>query len=936
MGTKLDLFQLEQRQLFDGAALVAGIRPDGSGDGHHADASTDDARVSLEARFASERGGINAPLSRVSDGKRELLVIDSSVKDWTSLTDNLGANVDVLLLDADKDGLQQIADQLLSHNDQDQQRYSSLHILSHGDVGIIQLGNRAIDAQTVADRHSEFAQIGESLDAGADVLLYGCDVASNARGINFLKTLADATQRDVAGSSNKTGGTAAGGDWKLEASVGDVATRTSVGNSLLEDVSYQYLLPTNQAPIAVDDSRNILASQAITDGQALIGNTLGDKTDSDPDGDGFNVAGIRAGDFPAPYVSGDSLNASIEGVWGNLKINEQGLYTYTPNSRALSLATGEYRIDVFTYTICDPSGALDTATITVGLYGARPTVNLPPVAVPDVRTLCESEVINNGQAIAGNLFGDKTDSDPNNDAFGVTGATIGDVSQGPAVSGGVGVPLTGQFGTLVINSDGSYTYTPNANAIALYQGQSGRDVFTYTICDSGSLTSNTTISITVCGEGSPPLPVNRPPVANNDVREICEDDLLTNGQAIRGNAQGDTADSDPDGDVLKVQGIAAGDSGSASISSGVGTAVTGTWGSITIDRNGNYIYQPNAAAQALSDGESVKDVFTYTICDPSGALSTAKITIEVCGQNDAPNARDDIRTTTPATPITNGGAVTGNALGDTKDGDPDRRDVLTVVGVRPGTEDPNCLPAATGGIRASTTEQANVNKPIEGTYGSLTLKPDGTYIYQPNAAAQNLPQGQKVQDVFTYMVSDGKGGSDCAQITIRMEGTKAAPPVVMPPVVVPPTVTPPVVEGTPLAPLVALPPGRTATSSTLVNTVPVVAPLFLSRPPLTLGSAVIPEQAGALAASPFGEAPTVVKGFVAEAPPAKEDCVPIQKAAAKPGDKIVTKEKLKIKPSIFKGAVEKPNKSFSEQVQTAAKRFKIPAKVAPRIVEKEC
>jgi hypothetical protein len=36
------------------------------------------------------------------------------------------------------------------------------------------------------------------------------------------------------------------------------------------------------------------------------------------------------------------------------------------------------------------------------------------------------------------------------------------------------------------------------------------------------------------------------------------------------------------------------------------------------------------------------------------------------------------------------------------------------------------------------------------------------------------------------------------------------------------------------------------------------------------------------------------------------------------------------------GAVEKPNKSFSEQVQTAAKRFKIPAKVAPRIVEKEC
>jgi VCBS repeat-containing protein len=940
MGTKLDLFQLEQRQLFDGAALVAGAHLESTADQHISEASTDDLRASLEARFSAERISNTPFLSSSLSNKRELLVIDSSVKDWASLTDNLSANVDVLLLDADKDGLQQIADQLLSNISQDQQRYSSLHLLSHGEVGIIQLGNRTIDAQTVADRHSEFAQIGDSLDAGADVLLYGCDVGSNARGINFLKTLADATQRDVAASTNKTGSVAAGGDWKLEATIGDVASRSSVGSSLLEDVSYQYLLPTNQAPVAADDSRVISANQTINDGQALNGNTLGDAKDSDPDGDGFSVAGIRAGDQPAPYVSGGSLNTSIEGQWGAIKINEIGVYSYAPNAAALALTVGQYRTDVFTYSICDPQGALDTATITIGLYGTKASSNLPPIAVPDVRTLCESEVINNGQVILGNLFGDKADSDPNDDAFALVGAVLGDLSQGPGVNGGIGVPIVGQFGTLLINNDGSYTYSPNANAIALFQGQSGRDVFTYTLCDSTGLKSSTTLSITVCGEGTRP-PVNRPPVANNDVREICEDDLLTNGQAIRGNTQGDVADTDPDSDALKVQGISAGDSGSTSISGGVGTAIAGAWGSVTIDRNGSYIYQPNAAAQALSAGETVRDVFTYTICDPSGALSTAKITIDICGQNDSPIARDDVRTTTPSTPINNGGAITGNTLGDTKDGDPDRNDVLTVVGVRPGVEDPNCLPAATGGIRASTGEQANVDKPIEGTYGSLTLKPDGTYTYQPNAAAQNLPQGQKVQDVFTYMVSDGKGGSDCAQITIRMEGTKtvppvAVPPIVVPPVVVPPIVTPPVVRAPPLAPLVSLPTGRTATSSTLASAVPVAAPLLLSRPPLTLGSAVIPEQAGALVASPFGEAPGVVKGFVAEAPPAKEDCIPVQKADAKPGDKVVTKVKPKIKPSIFMAAVDKPNKSFSEQVQTAAKRFKIPAKVAPRIVEKEC
>jgi VCBS repeat-containing protein len=1061
MGTKLDLFQLEQRQLFDGAALISGIDPDGSTDGQ-VEVATSDIRASLEARLAAERAS-NTPLLNQSNNKRELLVIDSSVKDWASLTDNLGANVDVLLLDADKDGLQQIADQLLSHNERGQYRYSSLHLLSHGDVGIIQLGNRVIDAQTVADRHSEFAQIGEGLEAGADVLLYGCDVGSNARGINFLKTLADATQRDVAASTNKTGGSVAGGDWKLEASIGDVSSKTSVGSSFLEDVSYQYLLPTNQAPIAVDDSRIISAVQTITDGQAIIGNLSGDVADSDPNGDSFVVAGIQAGEVSGPVLIG--TNSLTQGLWGTIRINEAGFYTYVPNAAAIALLTGQYQTDTFTYTICDSHGAVASATISIGIYGTKPALNLPPVAVADVRTLCESEVINNGQAIQGNILGDNADSDPEGEAFGVTGVALGDVSQGPAVSGGVATAIVGQYGTLVLRLDGSYTYTPNANAIALFQGQTGRDVFTYTICDTAGLTSNTTISITVCGEGSPPNPINRAPTANNDVRDICEDDLLTNGQAIRGNAQGDARDTDPDGDVLKiagvgskdstgnltdnvgtplagqwgsitvandgsysytpnaaaqglkagqnvsdvfrytvcdaagllstasitinlcgvndgpiarndtrtvcedevlndgkaiagnlngdvtdsdpdgdplkVQGIAAGDSGSLSLSGGVGTAIAGTWGSITIDRDGNYVYRPNAAAQALSAGETAKDVFTYTICDTSGALSTAKITIEVCGQNDAPIAKDDVRTTTPSTPITNGGAITGNALGDTKDGDPDRNDVLSVVGVRPGIEDPNCLPQAIGGIRASTVEQANVNAPISGTYGTLTLKPDGTYIYQPNAAAQDLPQGQKVQDVFTYMVSDGKGGSDCAQITIRMEGTKAAPPVVVPPVVVPPVVTPPtvippVVAATPLAPIIDLPTGRTSTSSTLATAIPVVTPLILSRPQLSLGSAVIPEQAGALLASPFSEAPRVVKGFVEEATPAKEDCIPLQKAAGKPGDKVAVKVKPKIKPSIFAGAVEKPNKSFSEQVQTAAKRFKIPAKVAPRIVEKEC
>lgn len=421
------------------------------------------------------------------------------------------------------------------------------------------------------------------------------------------------------------------------------------------------------------------------------------------------------------------------------------------------------------------------------------------------------------------------------------------------------------------------------------------------------------------------------------MRDVCEDDFLGDGSAVVGNLKGDIADSDPDGGVLKVAGIKAGSTVDA-VTGNVGSAVVGQWGTITVAANGTYIYQPNEAAQNLSAGETVTDVFSYTVCDPSGALSTTTITINVCGQNDAPVARDDVRSTMPTMSLNDGEAVRGNTLGDVKDGDRDRNDVLTVVAVRPGADDPTCLPMASGGLRASTAEQANVNQPIVGTYGTLTLKPDGTYIYQPNSVAQALAEGRKVQDVFTYTVSDGKGGSDCAQITINMVGKvkPVEPPVVVPPVVIPPVVVVPPVIPPVVTPIIPFFPVDTPRIANPVLGIPLLAAVSNPRAPLTLGSAFLAEQAGALPVSPFGETPTVVKGFVAESP-VKEDCIPVEKVKAKsPVSPISQVVKAKIKPSIFAEPLDRPNKSFSEQVKVAAKRFKPPIKVAPRLVEKEC
>ena len=68
----------------------------------------------------------------------------------------------------------------------------------------------------------------------------------------------------------------------------------------------------------------------------------------------------------------------------------------------------------------------------------------------------------------------------------------------------------GTYGTLTLNSDGTYNYVLNANAQTLAQGEIGQDSFTYTVSDgSASDTANLVFNITG---------LNDAPVANPDSR----------------------------------------------------------------------------------------------------------------------------------------------------------------------------------------------------------------------------------------------------------------------------------------------------------------------------------------------------------------------------------------------------------------------------------
>ncbi len=151
--------------------------------------------------------------------------------------------------------------------------------------------------------------------------------------------------------------------------------------------------------------------------------------------------------------------------------------------------------------------------------------------------------------------------------------------------------------------------------------------------DAGGLTSTAQITVTIQG-------ANDAPVAFNDTGTAIEAGGIANSMP-GSNATGNVLSNDTDvdsGDTQAVQGVVAGVQSSAMGS--VATSVAGAYGSINIAANGSYTYtidESNAIVQALrTSGQTIADVFTYSVVDAGGLTHTAQVTITIQGANDAP------------------------------------------------------------------------------------------------------------------------------------------------------------------------------------------------------------------------------------------------------------------------------------------------------------
>ena len=188
----------------------------------------------------------------------ELIFIDPRVPDREQLLAGLtaqsaeGRQFEVITLDASRDGIAQVTDALRGRIQVD-----AVHFITHGADGAVQLGGTWLDAKTLAANAEAVAGWGDSLKQDADVLFYGCDLASSASGRALMQWIAELTRGDVAASTDATGAAGQGGDWELEAKVGAIETQVAVAADAR--ASWSHVLsgvPSGaRSPVNIDDQQ---------------------------------------------------------------------------------------------------------------------------------------------------------------------------------------------------------------------------------------------------------------------------------------------------------------------------------------------------------------------------------------------------------------------------------------------------------------------------------------------------------------------------------------------------------------------------------------------------------------------------------------------------------------------------------------------------------
>jgi large repetitive protein len=532
--------------------------------------------------------------------------------------------------------------------------------------------------------------------SGDDTLIgdNGNNVLNGAGGDDLLEggdgddTLIGGLGNDTISYANQTGAVQVNlGDGSVNAGVqGGNDTVSGVENAILSSASDQF----------IGDANN----NQVTGG---LGN---DQLDG---GDGADTAvftNTAAVDGLAVEVDVPGLHALVLGT-----LSGDGLDTIQ-NFEQLLFTNGEGSEDDVIIDIVNSNAVVATANDSAGLL--------------------ESGLTGPASTATGNVL----DNDINLDASATDVEVVTNFSSGysetSAVAGGT---IDGQYGSLTINANGTYTYTAFASTNALQAGETVQDVFSYNADDGDdgdSASANLVITIT----GSNDVPV----IGGVNSGATTEDTGLTTG--------GTLTIADPDHDESTF--LPFDEEGEYDGS--------GQYGSFTLTAAGVWTYTLNNtlnAVQQLGVGETLTDSVTVYSFDDSASTT---ITITINGTNDAPVINSETSTVlfdeTDAA-LTDSGQVTFT------DRDVNDDPVASY-------DDEVDADISSIGIELTTAQtQAIIN--------AFTLtNPDGSYSFNL-ASPDYLGVDDEVTAVFTVHVSDGNGGTDAIDVTYVITGTNDGP-----------------------------------------------------------------------------------------------------------------------------------------------------------------
>jgi T1SS-143 domain-containing protein len=494
------------------------------------------------------------------------------------------------------------------------------------------------------------------------------------------------------------------------------------------------------------------------------------------------------------------LNGYTQNPDGILTIDYEYILTSAPDNSDPK-HTDEHAFDNISITVNDRDGGSDSATLSIKI------IDDAPVAEDDTNEIDEdgvATVTGNVMGGAGVSGGDVADSE------GADGATVTHITSdnepgNTSTDNGNGVlTIEGEYGTLTIHPDGSYSYAldnDNPEINALKDGQTLDEAFTYTLTDGDDDQDSATLTITINGktDGSPVITpqdgngLDAPDVITSQGHTTVNESGLLGGSTAGDNSHINTGHiniSTPDGlgsltigdkeislEALRV--LDPNDPGThIVIDTPAGKLtltdfdVTDHVGDVPTEGDLSFTYeleQPQNTPAAPDDpeaGRNSTDNIPLVVTDAGGGTGTGELVINII--DDAPVAEDDTNSVTEGDDATSTSTARGNVIGTGGTEAPSAGDATdstgadgaTVTEIQFGTDEPETVPDG-GSIT------------IDGEYGTLTIHPDGSYTYEldnSNPTVQELIEGDKLDEVFTYTLTDGDGDSDTATLTITIHG----------------------------------------------------------------------------------------------------------------------------------------------------------------------